>query len=175
MEKTNFWKDVSIYGTLLGIEEIAFVLLQLLKPNMAITMLNIAVFVTLLYLFTKRRATLYGDSEQGYSYGKCLKFIFWMTVLAGILCGAYEILARNFFFAARYQEITDQMIAALMQTNMYSAEQLTLMQKMITYPLMTLFSGVIGLVIKGLFFGLFIATFTKREPNIFVNNKEADE
>lgn len=95
MRKQTFRSDASRYGAILGGVEIVFLLAgALLRGNELLSLLELVVFIFLLYRFTNRRATLYGAAE-GYSYGNGLRFIFWISIFAGVVCGAYEIVART--------------------------------------------------------------------------------
>ena len=173
MEKTNFWHDASKYGALLGIEEIAFNLLSMVWPGMLNMLLHLAVFITLLFLFTKRRAALYGGGASGYSYGQCFKFILVISIFAGILCGVYEIFARNVFFTAQYQSALDVSMNAVLQLNLPGSnmgQMQEMMQRVMFSPFWILFGSILGLIIKGGFWGLFVAAFAKRDPSPFAED-----
>ena len=170
MNKTRFYEDAARYGAWLGIAEVIFTALSAWKSSWLISLLDIVVFITLLMLFTKRRAAQYGGKE-GYSYGQCLKFILCMSVFAGILVGAYSIVASNFLYPEKYHEVIDKTIGALAQTGLYGGAMLermkVLYEKMFFSPLWVVLTNVFSMVIKGLFFGLFIAAYVRREPQMF--------
>lgn len=177
MEKTNFWHDASKYGALLGLEEIVFMLLSTLSPGILVMLLNWAVFITLLLLFTRRRARLYGGGANGYSYGQCLKFIVVISLFAGLLAGVYEIFARNIFFVAKYKEALDISMGTLMQINVPGSDvglMQEMMQRMLFSPFWVVFTSIFGMFIKGGFFGLFVAAFTRREPSPFVGDNAGE-
>ncbi len=180
MKKQTFWPEVSRYGAIMGVVEVVFLLLGALFYDQAtLTMLfsalHLALFVTLLYLFTKRRSTLYG--ADGYTFGEGLKFIFWVSLLGGVLAGAYDIIARNWLFPGLYREMADTMLVAMSKVKMTSSQLAEVKQnfeKTLFSPIYVVGSDVLGLVLRGLFFGLFIAAFTRREVNIFSDSEKAE-
>ena len=179
MEKTRFFEDAARYGAYLGIAEVAFTALGTWKSSGLISLLDIIVFVTLLCIFTKRRAALYGGGENGYSYGQCLKFIICMSAFAGILLGAYSIVASNFLYPEKYHELIDKTVGALAQSGLYAGAMLermkTLYEKMFFSPLWVVMTNVLSLMLKGLFFGLFVSAYTRREPQMFGEQKAEND
>lgn len=165
MNKTNFWNDAAKYGAIIGLVEIVFNLFEILVPSLFLSILSLAVFIVLIYIFTKRRATLYGGDEQGYSYGQCLKYIFWMMVFSGILMGAWLIISRNLLFKAQNELAINQVL--MMIENYLDANQLTayetMLRRTIFSPIWTVVTSVVWDVICGVFFGLFISAYTKRD------------
>lgn len=170
MKKQTFWSDASRYGAILGGVEIVFLLAgALLRGNGLLSLLELVVFIYLLYRFTNRRAALYGASE-GYSYGNGLRFILWTSIFAGILCGAYEIVARNWLFPAYYHEQLQQSLVALSQLKLSNAQlsEVQAMSEAVSFsPIWIVLGDTLGMLLRGLFFGLFVAAFTRREPDIF--------
>lgn len=170
MKKQTFWSDASRCGAIIGGVEILFLIFEaLLRGNGLLSLLNIAVFVTLIYLFTNRRATLYGR-EEGYSYGNGLRFILWSSVFAGIVCGAYEIIARNWLFPAFYHEQLNQVLVAYSQLGLKSAQLAdfkNMAEQMLFSPIWVVLVSLLGTALRGLFFGLFVAAFTRRDADIF--------
>ena len=179
MEKTRSYEDAARYGVLLGIAEVAFTALGTLRSSWLIPLLHVAVIVTLLCIFTKRRTTQYGGGENGYSYGKCLKFIICMSAFAGVLVGAYSIVASNFLYPEKYHELIDKTVAVLSQTGLYTTSMLEQMkglyEKMYFSPLWIVIINVLAMVLKGLFFGLFVAGYASREPQMFGERKQDDD
>lgn len=180
MKKTNFWNDAAKYGAIIAVVSILFSILGMYWTNALVSVFSIATFITLLFLFTKRRVTLYGGGEAGYSYGQCLKFIFWMMVFAGILDGAYEIVARNFLFPEKYEEAMNAMLNIFATSKIYSNEQLEMMvslsKSMMYSPIWIMIASILSSIIKGVFFGLFVSAFTKRNVDVFhvniIDNRE---
>lgn len=124
-----------------------------------------AVFVVLLFFFTKRRVLLYGRGENGYGYGQCMKYIFWMMCFSGVLIGAWEIVARNVLFASRYETLLGESLKAM--ASLYSEAQLemavSMARTMFFSPIWVVVLSVLGAVVQGCFFGLFVSAFTKRD------------
>ncbi len=176
MKKETFWRETSRYGAMIGGVEVVCALLKMLTVStpwlsMLLSLMSTALLVTLLYLFTKRRSMLYGEAE-GYSYGDGLKFIISLSLFAGIILGAYEIFARNMLFVEIYREAMNLQLLAFQQNPMLTqgmslSEIKELFESIMFSPLWVVFSAVLGLFFSYLFFGLFIAAFTRREVNVF--------
>lgn len=177
MEKKNLWNDAAKYGAIMGLLSIVFGVIANFVQGFWLSLLALALFVTLLFLFTRRRVRIYGDGPAGYGYGQCLKYIFLMMLFAGILDGAYQIVAVNWLFAAHYDEMLNTTLATLASSGFYTEEQLDLVigmtRNLMHSPLYLVFSSVLGAVIKGVFFGLIVSAYVKREPNVFAG-KEAE-
>lgn len=178
MNNNNFWSDASRYGAIYGAVEILFLLLaSLLQGNslmgMVLNLFHISIFITLLYLFTQRRARLY-SSDEGFSFGQGLKYMLALSLFAGIVSGAYEIFAHNILFPELYREANDTIVATLAQTKLYTTAQLAevkaLYEKMLFSPLWVLLVHIFGMLLRGLFFGLIISAFTRRRTDIFSTN-----
>lgn len=172
MEKVTLRNDAVRYGTFLGIVAIVFAVAGMFWQSGWLSLLSVAVYVTLLYTFTKRHAARY-DAAEGCSYGRCLKFILFMAL---ILAGAYQIVAVNWLFEARYEEIMAQTLAAVEATGIYTRDRMQLVGEMATRmthsPIWVIASGIFGSLIKGLFFGLFVSAFASRKPEVFSRNNE---
>lgn len=171
MEKTNFWNDAAKYGALLAVAMIVFSFIGMYVKNWALTFASLAVFVIMLYYFTRRRTLHYGGGASGYSYGQCMKYISWMMVFAGILIGAYEIVARNVLFTPLYNEQLDQTMNVAFQTGLYNGAQQEMMvsmaKSMLFSPIWIVVTSIIGWVIYGVIAGLIVSAFVKRDPDIF--------
>ena len=178
MKKSSFYQDAARYGAWLGIAEAAFSALGTWKQSSLISLAEIVVFITLLVIFTKRHAAL-NAGEDGYSYGKCLKFIICMSAFAGVLLGAYSIVASHFLYPEKYHELIDKTVGMLAQSGLYAGAMLERMkelyEKMFFSPLWVVLTNVLSMVIKGLFFGLFAAAYTRREPQMFGERKDDDD
>jgi len=123
MEKTNFWDDAARWGALMAVVQILFSTVGLFWKSQVLSLLSLAVFITLLFVLTKRRALLYG-SENGYSYGQCMKYIFWMMCFSGVLVGAWEIAARRLLFPAYYEAALEESLK--MVSSLYGPAQMEL-------------------------------------------------
>ncbi len=164
----NLWGDAARYGFFIALAMILFEVVRMYVQNALLGLLSTAVFIVMLYIFVRKRATEQGTN--GYSYGQCLGFIAAMMLCTGFLCGAYAALAANLLFVEQTNAAMAQQIAALQQTGVYSPEMLDMVVKYTSNPLMLVFSGILGYLIQGLFFGLIIAAFTKRNPDIFTED-----
>ena len=124
MTKTNFWNDAAKYGAFMAIAQILFSTAGLFWRSSLLSFLSVVVIVLMIYYFTRRRVTLYG-TDEGYSYGQCMKFIFWMACFSGILWGAWEIVGRNLFFADRYEAMLKenmQVMASIYSCLLYTSD-----------------------------------------------------
>lgn len=179
MKKETFWREASRCGAILGGVTVLFQLLTMwLQGSVAgsiVSLTSTVVTVWLLYHFTKCRSVIYG-AEEGYTYGNGLKFICCMAIFAGIVSGAYEIVARNWLFPDTYREMMNLALGTLAQSKLYATAQLTelkeLYQTIMFSPIWIVVSMIIGSIFSCGFFGLFIAAFTKREPNLFEEKSE---
>lgn len=171
MKNTNFWTDAARCGALLGVAEIAFAVWGMYSSSWIVGLLHFAATVGLLVYFTRCRVALYGTGDEGYGYGACLKYIFFCSLFAGVLLGAYNIVASNFLFPERYHELVDKTVAALAQTGLYGDTMLAqvkgMYDKMFFSPVYVVLTNVLGMAVRGGFFGLFIAAFTRREAPVF--------
>lgn len=170
MEKTNFWNDAAKYGAVMALAAIAVDVLGFYVQSMLLSLLWLVVFVLLLTYFTRRRVAQYGAA--GYSYGRCLGFMVCVMLCAGFLEGAFMGVAANWLFEAKYEAMLAPSIQMLESTGFYTGDQLTWIMKMMRSPLWLIVGNMIGSAFKGAFFGLFIAAFTKRDPDLF---SESDE
>ena len=179
MEKTNLWNDAAKYGAVMALAAILFNVAAMYVQSGWLALLSLSVFVTLLFLFTRRRASLYGGGPDGYGYGQCLKFIFCMMLFSGILEGAYQIAATHWLFAARYEAQMDTAFAAVAGMGVYTDDQLEMAvemaRRMMRSPIWLILSGVLGSVIKGVFFGLIVAAFAKRNPDVFAGGDDGED
>lgn len=169
MKKNNFWNDAARYGVIMALLAILFDVLGFYVQHSLLSVLSLVLFVLLLGYFTRRRVAEYGTPESGYSYGQCLGFIVCVMLCAGFIEGAFMGVAVNWLFAAKYETALAQSVAILENTGFYTADQIEMIMKLMRSPLVQIFSGMFGSVIKGGFFGLFIAAFAKRDPDVFSN------
>lgn len=165
MEKSNFWNDAAKYGAIMALVAIVFDVLGYYVQNTLLSLLSLVVFVLLLTYFMKQRVAQHGTG--GYSYGKCLGFMVCVMLCAGFIQGAFTSVAANWLFAAKYDAMMSQSMGILENTGFYTADQLAMMMRMMRSPLWLIFFGMLGSAIKGGFFGLFIAAFTKRDVDVF--------
>lgn len=178
--KNKFWNEASRGGAILGLTAMAFGLLAMVLPQSIGFVLNVASFVVTLYLlfyFTKRRADQF--PKEGYSYAQCLGFIVAMGIFAGIIAGAYQIVASNFLFPEKYEETYNTIIATYAQMGTFDNNMMdmmkTLMRSYLFSPIPVLITQVLASIFTYGFYGLFVALGTKREADIFDNTTEDDE
>ena len=178
--KNKFWNEASRGGAILGLTAMAFSLLAMVLPQSVGFVLNLASFVVTLYLlfyFTKRRADQF--PKEGYSYAQCLGFIVAMGIFAGIIAGAYQIVASNFLFPEKYEETYNTIIATYAQMGTFDNNMMdmmkTLMRSYLFSPIPVLITQVLASIFTYGFYGLFVALGTKREADIFDNTTEDDE
>lgn len=170
--KNKFWNEVSYCGAILGLINIAFTLAGMYLPQSAgaiVSGLNFVVTIYLLFYYTKRRAAQF--TEEGYTYAQCLGFMAAAGIFAGIITGAYQIVASNFFFTEHYETLYKTMIAAYAQMGVFNNDMMdtlkTTMHSYIFSPLPVLITNILGMCFSFAFYGLFIAIGTKREADIF--------
>lgn len=181
-ENTKFWSDTSNGGVIIGALAILQSLATVFTKSGWVSFVFIAAYVFALMLLTHRRVRLYSSRENGYSYGKCVKFIFFLSIFAGIISGAYEILASNFFFPDFYAANLETAMSLLSNSGAYNNDQVDMMysmsKSMMTSPIWVMIIQVLSLVIKGIFFGLILSAFLSRRGNIFAsddNEAKSDE
>lgn len=165
MEKTNFWNDAARYGVIMALLAIVFDTLGFYTQHALVSLVSLLLFILLLTRFMKLRVAQYG--ANGYGYGKCLGFMVGVMLCSGFIEGAYMSAAANWLFAAKYEAMMSQQIGALESTGLYTSDQLALMAQWLRSPMWLIFGSMCGSAIKGGFFGLFIAAYTRREPQPF--------
>lgn len=173
MEKTNFWNDAARYGVIMALVAIVFDTVGFYTQHALISLVSLILFVLMLTYFMKLRVARYG--ADGYGYGKCLGFMVGVMLCAGFIEGAYMSAAANWLFAAKYDAMMSQQIGVLEGTGLYTSDQLAIMMRWLRSPLWLIFGSMIGSAIKGGFFGLFIAAYTRREPQLFTRNGDNGE
>lgn len=178
--KNKFWNEASRGGAILGLVTMAFSLLGMVLPTSFGFVINLASFVVTLYLlffFTKRRADQF--PKEGYSYAQCLGFIVAMGIFAGIIAGAYQIVASNFLFPEKFEEMYNTVIATYAQMGTFDNNMMDMMKTMmhsyIYSPIPVLITQVLASIFTFGFYGLFIAIGTKREADIFDNTSSEDD
>lgn len=176
MKQSTFWREASRGGAIVGLVGVVFSILAMVLPKMngLWSIANVALTIYLLFWFTRCRAMQF--QQEGYSYGQSLGFIVAMSLFAGIIAGAYQIVASNWLFPEQFEQMFEQMLAAFAQAGI-SGEQAesiaSMYRSMIFSPMPALFWSIFGSVIGNGFYGLFVAIATKREPALFDTEDEA--
>lgn len=178
--KNTFWNEASRGGAILGVTTAVFALAGMVVPTSVGFVISVANFVVTLYLlfhFTKRRADKF--VKEGYNYAQCLGFIVAMGIFAGIIAGATQIVASNFLFPEKYEEIYNTTLAAYAQMGTFDNNAMDLlkatMRSFLFSPIPVLISQVVASIFTYGFYGLFIAVGTKREADIFDNSSSEDD
>lgn len=178
--KNKFWNEASQGGAIIGLVTVTLSFVGMYVPQSVNFVLSLVSFVATIYLlfyFTRRRASKF--AKEGYSYAQCLGFIVAMGVFAGIVAGAYQIVASNFLFPEKFEEVYNTVIATYAQMGTFDNNMMdtmkTLMRSYIFSPIPVLISQVLASIFTYGFYGLFIAIGTKREADIFDNASEDEE
>ena len=180
MTKNSFWRDASQGGAILGVAGMVFSLASMLWSAGAFifSLANFVVTLYLLFYFTRRRSMLY-PAEEGFTYSQSLGFIVSMGIFAGIIAGAYQIVASNFLFSDVFEQTLATSLDTLKQTGVYNNDMMDqmsdLMRSYTFSPIPALISNVVGDVLIFGFYGLFISIGTKRDADIFSSENEEDE
>lgn len=178
--KNKFWNEASQGGAIIGLVTVtlSFVGMYVSQSvNFVLSLVSFVATIYLLFYFTRRRAAKF--AKEGYSYAQCLGFIVAMGVFAGIVAGAYQIVASNFLFPEKFEEVYNTVIATYAQMGTFDNNMMdtmkTLMRSYIFSPIPVLISQVLASIFTYGFYGLFIAIGTKREADIFDNASEDEE
>ena len=180
MAQNNFWSDASRGGAILGLAGVVFSLLGMAVSSIAFiaSLANFVITIYLLFYFTRRRSMLC-TAEEGFTYSQSLGFIVAMGIFAGIIAGAYQIVASNFLFPEKYEETYNTIIATYAQMGTFDNNMMdmmkTLMRSYLFSPIPVLITQVLASIFTYGFYGLFVALGTKREADIFDNTTEDDE
>lgn len=180
MTKSSFWRDASQGGAGLGLAGVIFSLAGMLwsAGGFIFNLANFVVTIYLLFYYTRRRSMLY-SAEEGFSYTQSLGFIVAMGIFAGIIAGAYQVVASNFLFTEMFEQTVATSLETLKQTGIYNNDMMDqmsgLMRSYIFSPIPVLISNVVGNVLIFGFYGLFISIGTKREIDIFSTDDQEDE
>lgn len=180
MTKSSFWRDASQGGAGVGLAGVIFSLAGMLwsAGGFIFNLANFVVTIYLLFYYTRRRSMLY-SAEEGFSYTQSLGFIVAMGIFAGIIAGAYQVVASNFLFTEMFEQTVATSLETLKQTGIYNNEMMDqmsgLMRSYIFSPIPVLISNVVGNMLIFGFYGLFISIGTKREIDIFSTDDQEDE
>ena len=134
-----------------------------------ISLVALVAQIWLLARYASRRSALF--VKEGFSYSHSLGFIVSMGLFAGVVSGAYEIVASNFLFTETYESNLNNILAVYSQLGTFDNAALDSMSKlyrsMLFSPVPVLLTQVFSLVLSYGFYGLFISIGTKREPALF--------
>lgn len=176
MAKNAFWNEASRCGAIVGLVNVAFELGKMSVPSIAFVLglANFVVTIYLLWRFASRRAKSFGN--EGFTYGQSLGFIVAMGIFAGIITGAYQILASNFLFVDKYEAVYNTLIATYSQMGVVDNATMASMTKiyraMFFSPIWVLITSIASGALGYGFYGLFISIGAKREPDMFDSSDE---
>ena len=179
MNKNTFWPDASKAGAIIGLVSIATTVMGIVVPSIAFVMslVNFVATIYLLFYFTRRRSLLY--IKEGFTYSQSMGFIAATAIFAGIILGAYQIIASNFLFTEHFEKTISELITTYASLGAMDSKTLeSLKETLHSYmfsPLPVLFSQIFSCLLSFCFYGLFISIGTKREADIFLSNIEEDE
>lgn len=179
MANKSFWNEASRGGAVVGLVNVGLSLIGMALPSISFvaSLINFVATIYLLFYFTRRRSLLF--YKEGYTYTESLGFIVAMGIFAGIIAGAYQIVASNFLFTETFEETVKTTISTLQQSGLYNSDMMDQMAQMmhsyIFSPIPVLLSNIFGNVLVYGFYGLFISIGTKREPEIFDINIPDEE
>lgn len=179
MKQNTFWRDASKAGATIGVVGIITSLLAMLVPSIAFVanLINFVATIYLLFYFTRKRAALYAN--EGFSYSMSIGFMAGSAIFAGIIMGAYSIVANNFLFTEQVEETLQTLTTTY--TSMGTIDSNTLdsaleVSRMYLFsPIPLLLSNIFSHLLSFCFYGLFIAIGTKREADIFESTQDTEE
>lgn len=188
---TEYWNDVASKGAVLGIIMLVSHIFKQMAVMHASASLVAAVgleglvaavlFIYLLYRFAKRASLRFGDETLGFTYSQGLMYIVAVSLFAGVIVGLGGYIYIHYIVG--YDNYVEQLVANVQNLihsvgNLPSSVMRTyddMLDAMAESPepsvVNRVFSSMVNYGIWGLIAGLFIAGFTKRNPDIF----EVDE
>lgn len=174
--KKAFWTEAMKGGTIIGLAVVAFEMLLFSSgAGRWLYFVELAVFVLLIYGFTKRIAVR-SEPVEGFPYSRCMGFVIAMMLFAGVISGIYVSVMNNFFNAAGVVELVDAIMLPFQDA--FTQEQFDVMYDMMysSYrnPLILVIASSIAYVIQGGIIGLFTSALAQRKPDMFAASHEED-
>ena len=178
MANNSFWNEASRCGAIIGLVNVLFSLVGMMLPSITFVanLANFVVTIYLLFYYTRRRAMRF---SEGYTYTQCLGFIVAIGIFAGIIAGAYQIVASNFLFTEQVEQALQTIIAtyssmgAMDNNTLDSVQEISRMY--LFSPIPVLLSNILSHILTFCFYGLFIAIGTKREADIFDSTVDTED
>ena len=129
MNKKTFWPDASRAGAILGLVLMLANAVGILLPSIGfvVSLVNFVVTVYLLFYFTRRRSLLY--IKEGFTYVQSMGFIAAIAIFAGIIMGAYQIVASNFLFTEHFEKTLETLLATYSSVGVIDSKTLSTMQQ----------------------------------------------
>lgn len=178
ISKKLFWTEAMKGGSVIGLATAAFQLRQVLQSGAWLSFVSLALFVVLLFLFTRRMAG-FADPKYGFSYGKCMSFVLAMMIFTGVIVGFAVFLINNFLIKEQVTEMVDLQMAAIQDLipqqqfdYLYDATYSAMFN-----PLVLVIVSVISYCIQGGVVGLFTSAVTQVKPDPFAgddSNSQSD-
>jgi hypothetical protein len=179
--KKSFNADAMVAGFVIGIGLLAVDLLSALMgwelkgTTLPRNTLIVAVIVVGTIFFTRKRAALAGAA--GMTYGQCLGFISMSMLYAGLLSGIGDVILYKMAMPGYYNELVDSSIKAssrMLRSNPLFAgnreqldQSLEISRAVMNSPALIIMRNIFDVVLLGVLFGLFTATFCKRQGDPF--------
>ena len=191
----NFWNDAlrsgAILGLVMGLSRVFESYMLYISDMKGVNTLLViewlaaaAVFVYLLYRFSKQRSMRFSERE-GYSYGQALSYLLMESILTGVIVGVAEFCFNQIVgydaIIAGYISLIDEygeMVASagVPASSMQVLEQLKVTMRDAQEPtiLNNVFSALNLYFMTGGILALLISAFVKREANPFAEDKQSE-
>ena len=179
MNKNTFWPDASRAGAIIGLVSMTMSILGILLPSIefVVSLVSFVATIYLLFYFTRRRSLLY--IKEGFTFVQSMGFIAATAIFAGIIMGAYQIVASNFLFTEHFEQTLNAVMEAYAKVGTLDNKTLESVQELsrmyMFSPIPVLFTQIISCLLSYCFYGLFISIGTKREADIFLSNTDDEE
>lgn len=174
IDKKLYWNEALKGGTIIGLVEVGLtVVTTLLQQNELrgagfMSFFTTVVFILLLYAFQRRMAAM-SDRSEGFSFGRAWSFGLAMMLFAGIIEGAYQTFANNFFFPDSAEEQINAVL--VIYQDFMRNEQFDMMEAMLRRMMFNPFYLVVVAIVNCLFraalLGLATSAFAQRRADIF--------
>lgn len=192
---TEYWNDVASKGAVLGIIMLVSHIFKQAAVMHSSSSLVVAagieslvaavLFIYLLYRFAKRASLRFGDEILGFTYSQGLIYIVAVSLFAGVIVGLGGYVYIHYIVG--YDNYVEQLVDNI-QSMIHSVGNLpssvmrsydNMLDAMAESPepnvMNRVFSSMVNYGIWGLIVGLFIAGFTKRNPEIFNDDEDNRE
>ncbi len=179
-DKKLFWNEALKAGTIVGLVSTAFALLM--RPLSetehtfwlkALNMVSWIIIVLLLYAFT-RRFSKSQPAAKGFSYGRGIGFVVAAMMFVGVVNALYSSIMANYFIKAEVLEQVDRIMVVyqdMWPDDMFE-KTYAVARNAAVNPFYITFSSVLGNCFVGFLLSLVIAAITRREPDIFSEEKD---
>lgn len=152
--KENFWPDAARGGVVLGLIAVGALALKVwMSLGMAASLMELIAVAYWIYFYTRRRSV----QEGGMTYGRCMKFVLAMMMLAGVIYGVgYYLFVNHWavdYFARQFETVWDMTGVAVDRGLFRSA---------IANPIYCVISGIMAEVFYGGVVGLFVVAFIRK-------------